>query len=442
MFLRRLGVQPAASWTDADLVRVRATNPSDLRHDRLIDLVSVLDRHRAGIDAVQLEALAVLDRRDPSSFQTVREEVACVLRISPPAAAKRLAQARALIDRLPATFTALAAGDLSLAHIGGLARMAQRSTAALAAHVDSVVVGDSAGATPPMIDRAVSRALAVADPNGAADRHADGVDRRDVRVYPEPDGMATLSVYGPAVDVHTIYTRIDAAARLVPGDDRTLSQQRFDLLVDGLLTGIPAAGLPTVQGRSPQIQVTVAATTLLGHDDQPGELAGYGPIHADTARKLAADPTGTWRRIVTDPVGGQILDYGRRTYRPPHNLADHITARDRTCRFPGCSVPARRCDLDHIHPWDQGGETKPANLAALCRRHHRLKTEKLWAYELDCDARATWTSPSGHRYVTEPDPYPRARSGVDAPRPQVNLPTRSRVDVSEHATPDSDPPPF
>ncbi|MGX9349451.1 hypothetical protein ACWXWW_17845, partial [Microbacterium sp. KNMS] len=35
------------------------------------------------------------------------------------------------------------------------------------------------------------------------------------------------------------------------------------------------------------VQVTVAATTLAGLDDEPGFLAGYGPIDADTARKLA-----------------------------------------------------------------------------------------------------------------------------------------------------------
>ncbi len=399
--LRRLCVEPACGWSDADLTRLRGLKPGMLGHDELVDLVGVLDRHRAAIDAVQVAALAVLDRRDPTGFQAVREEVACMLRISPPAAGKRLAHARSLTDRLPATFAALAAGDLSLAHVAGLARMAACCDRALAAHVDAVVVADSAGATPPMLDRAVHRAIAVADPCGVADRHADALTRRDVRVYPEPDGMATVSVYGPAADIHTIYTRLDAATRLLPRDDaRTLPQRRFDLLVDGVLTGIPADGLPTVQGRSPQIQVTIAATTLLSLNDQPAELTGYGPLDAPTARKLAADQTGTWRRIVTDPVSGQILDYGRTTYRPPHNLTDHITARDRTCRFPGCTVPARRCDLDHVHPWNSGGRTSTANMTALCRRHHRLKTEKIWTYQLREDASADWVSPTGQHYLT------------------------------------------
>lgn len=183
-----------------------------------------------------------------------------------------------------------------------------------------------------------------------------------------------------------------------------------DLLVDGFLTGIPADGLPTVHGRSPQIAVTVTATTLLGLNDQPGELAGYGPIDADTARQLAADPTGTWRRILTDPASGQVLDYGHTTYRPPQHLTDHIVARDRTCRFSGCTVPARRCDLDHTHPWNDDGVTNADNLAALCRRHHRLKTERIWTYHLDSNARATWTSPTGYHYTTQPPPLSSGNS--------------------------------
>ena len=41
-----------------------------------------------------------------------------------------------------------------------------------------------------------------------------------------------------------------------------------------------------------RVDVTVGAGTLLGLDDKPGYLAGYGPIHAEVARELAADGTG------------------------------------------------------------------------------------------------------------------------------------------------------
>jgi hypothetical protein len=46
----------------------------------------------------------------------------------------------------------------------------------------------------------------------------------------------------------------------------------------------------------PNISVIVNLETLAGVEDEPGWLDGYGPITADTARALAADDTGTWRR--------------------------------------------------------------------------------------------------------------------------------------------------
>jgi hypothetical protein len=73
---------------------------------------------------------------------------------------------------------------------------------------------------------------------------------------------------------------------------------------------------PPGTGRRPQVNVTVAASTLLGIDDQPAELDGHGPIPAVLARALAVDPTGTWRRLLTDDHG-RLVDVTSHTYRPP-----------------------------------------------------------------------------------------------------------------------------
>lgn len=151
---------------------------------------------------------------------------------------------------------------------------------------------------------------------------------------------------------------------------------------------------------TPLINVTVAATTLLGHDDQPAELAGYGPITAHTARHLAT--RGTWRRILYDPADGQLLEYGRTTYRPPAALRAHVTVRDRTCTFPHCHTPAGRCDIDHAIPYHNGGTTDPTNCGALCRHHHRAKTHAGWHLKRHPDNTAEWTSATGHTYTTTP----------------------------------------
>ena len=41
-------------------------------------------------------------------------------------------------------------------------------------------------------------------------------------------------------------------------------------------------------------------------------------------------------------------------YRPSTELAEFVRMRDLYCRFPGCTVPADRCDLDHARPWPFG----------------------------------------------------------------------------------------
>ena len=142
--------------------------------------------------------------------------------------------------------------------------------------------------------------------------------------------------------------------------------------------------------------------TLTGLDDEPGWLDSYGPIPAGYARELAHDPTGTWRRLVTDPVSGQLLDYGVTRYRPPRQLLEHVIARDGTCAFPFGSRPAHRADLDHVRP-HPAGPTSAANLQPLHRRHHNAKTHGGWRSVRDHHTGMTaWTSPQGRRYSSRP----------------------------------------
>jgi Domain of unknown function (DUF222)/HNH endonuclease len=158
----------------------------------------------------------------------------------------------------------------------------------------------------------------------------------------------------------------------------------------------------TRHNRRPTINVTIDLPTALGLANNPGQLAGYGPIPANIARQIAAD--GRWKRFVTDPISGVLLDYGRETYEPPQELQDYLIARDRTCRFPGCRQPAHLADLDHAIPWDKGGSTSAENLGALCRRHHNLKTHKGWRVQSNPDGSCTWTNPAGQTYFVPARP--------------------------------------
>jgi hypothetical protein len=135
------------------------------------------------------------------------------------------------------------------------------------------------------------------------------------------------------------------------------------------------------------------------------------------ARRLAADESGTWRRLVTDPLTGALLDYGRTTYRPPKDLAEFVIARDQTCTFPGCARRAHRCELDHRISFQSGGSTSPENLGAVCKRHHTAKHQADWTSHREPDGSHTWTSPTGHHYRSRPPDLPKDHTtlGNDPP---------------------------
>jgi hypothetical protein len=186
-------------------------------------------------------------------------------------------------------------------------------------------------------------------------------------------------------------------------DLRTMDMKRADALseIAGIAVSLSADEAKSHR-RSVSVNVTVDLKTLLGLNENPGQLAGYGVLPAQIVRALASE--GKWRRFITDPNTGTLLDYGRDSYQPPQDLVDYLIARDRTCRFPGCRQSAARADIDHAEAWEDGGETSAANLGALCRRHHRMKTHGGWKLTSSEDGSCNWESPDGHRYFVPARP--------------------------------------
>jgi hypothetical protein len=186
-------------------------------------------------------------------------------------------------------------------------------------------------------------------------------------------------------------------------DGRSKEMKRADALVE-IASRYLASQLSelTPQGRPLTVNVTIDLPTLLGLAENPGELAGYGAIPASIAREIAAD--AKWKRFITEPLTGNLLDFGRESYLPPQALKDFLIARDRRCRFPGCRRSAHLSDLDHAQSWETGGETSLQNLGALCRRHHRLKTHGGWKIESFSDGSCTWTSPAGKTFFSPARP--------------------------------------
>ena len=158
--------------------------------------------------------------------------------------------------------------------------------------------------------RSLARAVAAADPAAAARRAATAYTERRVMLIPHPDGMCEFWALLAAPDARALWSAITALADHArtadharatgaasgtgeaTGARRSMDQARADVLADLAYAVLERDDLPRPHRRRPHIQITMAASTALGLDDQPGELAGYGPITAATARRVAPTAPG------------------------------------------------------------------------------------------------------------------------------------------------------
>jgi hypothetical protein len=429
----------------------------------LVDALSCWERAKSTAEARQLRTMADLARRpmfagcaehgdqDPEhGIRAAASVVSAQLRISPGHARNRVELACELVECLPDTLAALAAGRID----GYRARVLVEETRPLAntpelrTQVEAELLVKAGQQTGAQLRAAARRAVVAADPSTAEERHTRARAGRGIGVpIKESDGMASCLIRMAAEDLAAFWAAMDSAARRAktdnPDDPRTLDQLRADTLADLCWSALDAGHLGccnpacshvnqpfgTRHGRAATVGVTVPITTLLGVDDQPAHLQGYGPITADVARRIAAD--GTWRRLLTDPVTGALLDYGTTRYTPPAGLVEHVNARDRSCRFPTCTHPAETCDTDHTTPADAGGPTAADNLGPLHRGHHNDKTHHGWRLDQPEPGRFVWTAPTGHVYEVDseiigpligadqpPDPEPPPEPDPDPPAPE------------------------
>ncbi|MEA5455809.1 DUF222 domain-containing protein [Sinomonas sp. JGH33] len=227
------------------------------------------------------------------------------------------------------------------------------------------------------------------EPLAARKERAAGFRRVDVE--PGQDGMCWITAHVPGEVGAAIDARLEAIGRSlqVSGESRGIAQLRADVFRDLLLGGgLAAEGTDPDDGGSAvrgaalggvrmEVVVTVPARTLTGQSETPAEILGYGPLDAPTVRLLAAE-AATWTTMFVNPGTGAPLALGRRRYTPSLAIRRFLGARDRTCRFPGCDKPAPATEADHTAEWQDGGATDVANLALLCREHHRLKSLGHW----------------------------------------------------------------
>ncbi len=469
-----------SGWLALDLDSATA-DPAGLSDHALIEAIVGFDRVASWAAARQARLLAELARRRPTDqapysarwagvgSEYAPDEVGVALHLARGTACARVGLACRLLATLPETHALWEAGQIDTAKARAIDDATWMLTPELARAVQDRVLPRAPEQTLAQLKAALARAVIAADPDGAEQRHRQARRDRRVVITPEADGMASLWALLTATQAAGAFTWLTRLARGLGSDDpRSMDTRRADILAallsgrllrdteaapgegeaDGRGSGpgdsgdladsthsAPGPGRPIqpVTPGKPLIQVVIPYSTLIGTDDHPAELVGVGPIPASLAREAAAD--SIWRRLVTDPLSGTLLDHGRTTYHPPAGLADHVKARDIHCRFPGCRRKAADAELDHVTAWSDGGTTSEPNLASCCTHHHRVKTYAGWRVEGRPDGQLTWITPTGHRHATEPHDYrPEPVCTVPSPEPEPSPPALDGADP--------DPPPF
>lgn len=425
----------------------------------LVELAAAASRlaswahHMAASAASELASRPSMEVSSPAEFSAsltpprlAGEELAMRLGTSPRAGARLVREGILFSAHLSATGDALRTGLIDPLKARAIVDGLERVPLELALAVQEAVLPRAPQRTARQLAADVRATIVELDPvEAVARREAAMLGRHVSRPVPLADGMAGLWLRTGAVEASALYEAVDRAARKArfAGDGRTLDQLRADLLVEralhrGMLAGAGASnGEPIGSGLAPHcapgheavrvdVRVLVPLSTLLGTREEAGLLVGHGPIDPELARSLARG--GTWRRLVTDPLSGSVLDVGRTRYSPPAELAEHVRFRDLECVRPGCETSAWKAELDHVVPFDhrggRGGPSAAANLAPLSKGCHQIKTHGGFHLERSSPSSYRWRTPTGHVYdvpvrpslraLSRQDPIHRAREELEA----------------------------
>ncbi|MDT4917495.1 MAG: hypothetical protein QOH89_2195 [Pseudonocardiales bacterium] len=499
--------------------RLASTDPHDATDLELHELLSAESRQLSHQQARVWAVMAEIAHRDPTPnlvpgtrwtadriFDSAVDEIRAELLLTRRSARRELENADG-VACLPPVMNALASGLIDRTRAIVLADGCLDLTDDQRTVLLDTLLPEAARLTATRLAEKVRRVAVALDPAWAERRYKQAVHERRVIGYLNNDGSATVSgQYLPAEQAAAACARVDALADAAKraGAAAKIDHLRAELflgLLDGRFHGMAESAIvarlvsqfphrqegPTEIGEpasdtgrstpendvaevgvgiSRGVHLKVGLGTLLGIDEQPGEITGWGPVTASVARTIAQrQRKGEWRFAVVDGAGQLVSDgitrrrskgpkaSGPRVegaivelHAPRELLTDAATAaehptwsavladlaaqhaeqepiaqdasarfagrrlRRRTqirfqhCVFAGCRRPASDCDLDHRHDHSRGGRTDEENLEPGCQHDHRLKTVGGWRLVRRDEHTFVWISPLGRRHVVQVEP--------------------------------------
>ncbi|MEP6464303.1 MAG: DUF222 domain-containing protein [Frankiaceae bacterium] len=338
-----------------------------------------LGRQLARLEAQWLRRLERFDRQGGADAQGSASTAAWLqhhAHLTPAEASERVGCARRLVDTLPATAAALAAGDISYRHVAVLSRATADVDPNLVAEAEATLVEAATHLHPQHLRRLAVHWRHVVDAETSL-HDAEAIhERRYLSVSTTLAGTVALDGLLAPDDGAVVLAALHALSAPHRDDSRTPGQRRADALVELARRALDGGELPETGGERPHITVTVDLATLEARAPAPAaDVDWTGPICGEAARRLACDAAVS--RIITEGPS-EVLDVGRRTRTVPPALRKAVVVRDGGCTFAGCDRPPPWCDAHHIKHWADGGATSLENLTLLCRHHHRLLHEGRW----------------------------------------------------------------
>jgi hypothetical protein len=402
--------------------------------DQVMALRGLMDR----LEGQWLGELAAVDARGAAGAEqgvqagSTAGWLRARLRMGAGTAAGLVRTARALYrGPLTGTAQALADGELSVAHASVLAAGTHDLPDHLAADAEPVLLEAARRLDPPRLRRVIAHLRLVADPDGADAQAERRHQRRGLWLSPTIDGMVALDGLLEPEAGQTVLAALEPLARPASAsDDRSASQRRADALAELARRHLESGQLPLSGGVRPQRLVTVDLDSLVVPCGLGGEVGGVGPLDPEACRRLACDGAVT-RVLVTrhptnltrDPsddgslgarlqaamtrlplaLGGapaQPLEVGRASRVVTAAQRAALVVRDGGCAVAGCDRPPAWCEAHHLVHWLHGGPTDLANLALVCRAHHRAVYEGGWRLARHPDGQLTASPP--HRRPQRP----------------------------------------
>jgi hypothetical protein len=331
----------------------------------------------------------------PTVSEFAITEFAVAVGMSSTGGRKFLGAALETKHRLPLLWERVMAGEVQV----WKARRVTEHTIALpphaAAQVDTKIAPIAHQCSFAEIERAANKAAAEADAEQEAEDHEETGAAQYLRIALEDaehnHGYVPIEGLLDLDDALALEAMIKAKAHALLTDHPTLDLDQRRAMALGQL-GDGSGGRELV---------------IYAHHDtrDPHGIIGLEGV-SSMGSTITVEQLAEWcqkpnTKVSIRPVLDLAENLTTNRYQPTDRIREQVILTCPTCVFPGCGRTARRCDLDHIRPWHQGGKTESANLAPLCRLHHRLKTFGYWTYTRPNLTTFEWTSPMGRVYVND-----------------------------------------